>query len=336
MSRTLARTLPVLPLLAVAAPAAGADFAAMGMGDWAYQESWQYEEPLSFEAGLRYWHAFGRQGFGLGGADYTADDQSQIVEAHIRIDDRSTSSFLKGLAGYAAVINGTYTTPLTPPGGTTMDTGRIGYAGADFGYFLFGDPHDGVGAGAFVGYQYWNEAPDMGRANFIVPEAGVITGTNIPAGGNSRPHNLDIHALRLGLATRATFGDRFDINAEIAAIPYARLDGELGGAGTADFGVGTAFSEYQSSATAVSGNLYGAAAELMVGFHVTDNLTVRAGGRGWYLTGPADVTFTRTTIADTDNDPTTAPSISNQAYITNTDWFSLMRYGALLEVTGRF
>ena len=83
--------------------------------------------------------------------------------------------------------------------------------------------------------------------------------------------------------------------------------------------------------------------EAMVGIHPTDNITLRLGGRAWYLQGTADVTFSRAAIGNpTDSDPSsgqnfdTAPTFSNQGYIQRDKPWSLFRYGALAEFTYNF
>jgi hypothetical protein len=81
------------------------------------------------------------------------------------------------------------------------------------------------------------------------------------------------------------------------------------------------------SSTEATGAMYGAAGQVMVGFHPTENLTIRAGGRAWYLTGPASARQKQWNAA-TPNSFLYSDTPLNA--------FSLLRYGALLEVTGRF
>lgn len=84
-------------------------------------------------------------------------------------------------------------------------------------------------------------------------------------------------------------------------------------------------------------------AEAFLGFHPTDSMTVRFGGRAWYLQGTADATFSRATIGDpSDSDAANAPnfdtagSFANQKFITQANPWSLFRYGALAELTYNF
>lgn len=278
----------------------------------AYPADWGMEEDdVGFEAGLRYWYAMGSQRTSINGlpGTFSTDDTSHLIEAHLRIDDYSTNTYLKGQVGYGFGISGTYNNNFAPAN-SPMSGGRIAYAGADLGVQSFGDRNTGVGG--FLGYHYWNDSPDMGRTGFMLPNGG----------GSSEVNSLDIHALRLGVSGRAQLSDMVDFNVEGAFVPYAYLTGHYGGVNIADIGPMT-----QASPLRVNGHLYGAMAEALVGIHPTQNLTVRVGARAWYLTGQADVDFT---MRNTGN-----PAVA-QAYITNTSGLEFFRWGPMLEVTGRF
>lgn len=292
----------VLGALSLTSNAQAADYGDLGdlrIGYGTKFESDDGLDPIGFEMGLRYFYSLGEHSMSIGGTTSSSSDTSHIFELHGRIDDYSTGTYLKALAGYSAVVNGTYSTPASGAG--TMNGGRISYAGADFGYLGFGT--ESFSFGGFVGYQYWNDSPDMGRANY----------TNA-SGSFSEPHDLTYNMLRLGLAARAEISDKIDINVEAAFIPYAHLNGTYGSFAVAN----------QGSSVGIAGNLWGASAEAMVGFHATDNLTIRAGGRAWYLTGPADLTY----------DTYIAPN--TQSFIAATTDFSLLRAGALLELTYKY
>ena len=81
---------------------------------------------------------------------------------------------------------------------------------------------------------------------------------------------------------------------------------------------------------------YGAMGEAMLGFHPTENLTVRFGGRAWYLGGALDATFDGYVVTDHDGDPATDPVVTEQSFIQASDFANLFRYSALFELTGRF
>lgn len=307
------------------------------------------DDAVGFEFGTRYWYSLGNQSFAVGPDSFSAGDQSHLGELHLRIDDYSSRSYAKGIAGYSAVITGTYD---DPSGTGAVSDGHIGYAGADIGWNAFGDGK-GSGFGVFAGYLYWNDSPRTTRADFTTATSASDIGYDAVTGQTFVPfdsvdNNLDINALRLGVSGRAKFGDMFDISGEIAAVPYAMVNGIIGGHGT---GTSYSFAEYaggnissvKSSETTVNGWGYGAMGEVMVGITPVENLTFRLGGRAWYLQGTVDATYSQATIGDPSdsdilNPPNydTDPSFSNQAFIFTSNPFSLFRYGLLAEMTYSF
>jgi hypothetical protein len=255
-------------------------------------------DPLSFEFGTRYWYSWGAHGMTVIGDSYSSNDTSHILEGHLRITDHSSDVYVKALGGYSAVINSNFSTPTDPAG--SSQAGRVLYLGADIGYApLFAEGHSGFGG--FIGYQYWNDSPDMGQFNFA-PGAG--------------PNDINYHLFKLGLAGRLDFG-MGDITAEVAAIPYAPVWGNYGAFD------GSAAPGDQTSIGTLGGWLYGATAEVMGRFHPTENWTVGLGGRAWYLTGQADVRFSTDDAGGTN-------------WVTKTTNFSTLRYGLLGEVSYRF
>ena len=94
--------------------------------------------------------------------------------------------------------------------------------------------------------------------------------------------DMDIQALRLGLRATGEF-EKFDLQTELVAVPYAYVTGGL------------------------TNRAYGVMTETMLGFHPTENLILRAGGRAWYLENTDGVTTA-----------------------------SLARYGLIAELAGRF
>lgn len=310
-----ALTLSVFSLLA-AAPVLAADYPE-GFRP-AYPEDYDNFEPLGFEAGIRYWYSWGQQKADFGGVALDSKDNASTLEAHFRIDDFTTQSYVKGLAGYSAAINGNF--DIGAASGS-IDSGRIAYAGADFGWSPFGWAPGGSGVYGLLGYQYWNDSPEMGRGPFVT---GLTGPGGTPNGYDSAVNNLDISALRLGLSGRADFG-MFDVTAEVAAVPYAWMSGTLGTGSVAPFDYnGQNF--FQSSATSVSGWGYGAMGELMVGVKPIENLAIRAGARAWYVGGNLDYTYS----AIPADDPA-----GRQGFIGKT-WVSAFRYGLLAELTYKF
>lgn len=322
MKRTFKGAVAILALCA-AAPAIAADYPELRPS---YSDGWEAEGgALRFETGIRYWYSLGSQEAGFGPTTLDVKDRSHILEVHGRIDDLYTQSYVKGIAGLGISSSGDFT--LSPGASTAIgQSSRIGYVGADFGWMPFGNMTDGVAIGGFAGYQYWNDSPDIGRGNFAT---GMGPG-GVPSGYDSAPDNLDIHALRLGVRGTAEINDMFDIQAEVAGVPYAHVTGVLGPHELNGVPLGGGNTLYKSSQTNLAGSGYGAMGELMVGFHPTENLTLRVGGRAWYVEGSLDATFDGYVKDAADN--VTGP----QGFIMASDYARIFRYGALFELTGRF
>lgn len=254
-------------LLTSVAPAAfAADYPEDMRGTYNFGDQNEFEDSLGFEAGLRYLYSYGNHSMIADGDDYSIEDASHILEGHIRIDDYSTSTFLRASADLTIKTSGSYfmSSSGLPP--STFEGGKVAAYGGDFGWLPLGN--DTIRAGVFAGYQYMNESPDMGWT----------------AAPGSRTHNaIDIHALRLGVSARANFADMFDVSADVAAIPYAWMTGTYGA--------------YSGGAAEINGSLYGVAADVALGFHMTEQAIFRVGARGSYLTGQANLTSGGTTTS---------------------------------------
>jgi len=320
MKRALKGTIAIVALLS-AVPVLAADYPYMRPG---YAESWKNpDDDLRFEFGARYWLSWGEQdasftAAGLGDVGVTTRDQTHIVELHGKIEDLSTQTYLTGKAGIGLSTSGTYA--ITPArSGAIGRNSAIGYAATDFGWLPFGKLDEGFAAGGFVGYQYWKDAPDIGSGQV----GATFDGLGNPTSFTAAKDDLDIHALRLGVKAQADF-DKFDIQGEIAAIPYAHVSGTLGGSSPDGFNLGG--TEFQERApTTLSGRGYGVMVESLVGFHPTENLTLRVGGRAWYVEGVLDAQFSAN-AGGTDQATLNLPS----------NFARIFRYGALFEATGRF
>jgi hypothetical protein len=313
-----------------AAPALAADFSDVFGSDSDLRsgfsdDEWQgpdQTDPLQFELGVRYWYSWGAQNFAAGPLTLTENDNASSAEAHFRIDDNSTKFYAKGMAGMAFMINGSASGgPIGQP--NTVTDGHIGYAVADLGYSWLGGSKDTPSFGPFAGYAYWNDSPNVGRATF----------NPSPTSGDSEENDVTINALRLGFSGKANLGQFVDVSGEVAAVPYAQISGTLGAIGVQPDVADPTHVIEQSSAADINGWGYGAMAEAFVGFHPTDNLTFRVGGRAWYLQGRSDSSFDTITV-DTTTDPAT--QVGSQRYITTANPWSLFRYGALAEMTYSF
>lgn len=293
--------------LSVVTPALAADYNEYPELRPSYPDSWENGEdnPLRFEAGLRYWYSIGQQTsqLGVGGNTFSTTDRSHILEGHLRIEDPGTSTFVKAQAGYAVVTGGEHSTNVGVP--QNFSGGQIGYIGADFGWVPLGG--DTVRFGALAGYEFKRESPDRNRLDV----------QNIDG--------LNIHALRLGVTGHADLSDMFDIEAELVAMPYAYASGATAEIGMNPTMIG-GLSVNRSNAIA-TGALYGGSAQVMLGMHPSENLTIRVGGRGWLLEGPSSM---RQKYWNTANP---------NSYVYSDDLlngFSLVRYGLMAELTGRF
>lgn len=297
-----------------------------------YEPGWETgEDSIRFETGVRYWLSWGKQqadftvnqgGVTLGDVDLAVEDQSHIVEFHGRIDDLYTNTYLKGQAGLSLNTTGTY--DISPAGsGTIGNQSQIGYAGADYGWMPMGSLAGPAAAGGFVGYTYWKDAPDIGTGQVA---GGFDPVTGAPNSFTSARDNLDIHALRLGVRGTAEM-DLFDFQAEVAAVPYAYVTGAMGGSAPNgfDFSPVVPVPVYENAQTTLSGTGYGVMTEAMVGFHPTENLTLRVGGRAWYIQGKLDAVINGT-----------AGGVDLPQLIVPSNSASIFRYGALFELTGRF
>ncbi|WP_417309222.1 hypothetical protein [Devosia sp.] len=347
-----------LVLAAMATPAVAADWSE----DWAGETDMRggyFHEPkdwsglgdeddsIAIETGVRYWYSWGSQDHNIGSDNFTTTDNAHTGELHLRIDDYQSRSYVKAWAGYSAAINGSYDSPI---GSGDIVDGQIGYAGADFGWNVLGDGR-GSGLGGLVGYAYWNDSPRTDRVSFSTATSGDDVTFNEDTGiinfpGDSTDSNIDLHMLRLGVSGKADFSDGlFDISGEVAAVPYAAINGVIGNHGISSGGLTPAGNPnfVKTSETNIAGWGYGGMAEVMVGVQPIENLTFRIGGRAWYVQGTYDATYSAAQVTDpTDSDALedpdfdTAPTLANQNYIVTANPFSMLRYGLLAELTYKF
>ena len=326
MQRSLQGAVAMLALC-LAAPALAADyFEPYPDLRPAYPDSWeQPDDSIRFEYGVAYWYSWGGQNAGFSSAfgpvDLSVRDQTHIGELHGKIEDLSTQTYVAARAGLGFHTTGTY--DISPASsGDIGRASRIGYAGADFGWLPFGTMTEGFAAGALVGYQYWKDAPDIGTGQYAAAFDPV---TGAPTAMGEARDNFDIHALRLGVKGTAEF-EMFDIQAEAAWVPYAHVTGALGGSAPGGFNFpGVPVTVYENAQTTLSGRGQGVMLEAMAGFHPTENLALRIGGRAWYLEGNLDAVFNGT-----------AGGVAQPTMTLPSTHASLFRYGLRAELTGKF
>jgi hypothetical protein len=310
--------------ICAATPALAADYVDYPQLRPSYPQGWENgEDSIRFEAGARYWYSWGGQDAGFdaapfGSVDLQVRDQSHIGELHGKIEDLSTQTYVAARGGLSLHTSGTY--DISPAG--SGDIGRnshIGYVGADFGWLPLGTMENGFAFGGLVGYHYWKDAPDIGTGQYAT---AFDAGFRPTALGEARD-DFDVHALRLGVRGTADF-DMFDLQAEVAAVPYAQVSGTVGGSSPGGYDFGVAVNE--NAPTTLTGRGHGVMAEGLVGFHPTENVTIRLGGRAWYLEGELDAVFDGTAAGIGPLGAMTLPST----------YASLFRYGLMAELTGRF
>ena len=66
-------------------------------GDWAGLGD--KDDPVTFEFGMRYWYSMGSVSASSSGTSIASTDTSHIGELHLRIDDDSTNTYAKAIAG---------------------------------------------------------------------------------------------------------------------------------------------------------------------------------------------------------------------------------------------
>ncbi|MEO5805272.1 hypothetical protein [Devosia sp.] len=313
--------------LAAAMPVVAADYPDSTQLRPAYSQDWSNgDDQIRFEFGTRYWYSWGNQDAGftvksggvtLGDVNLSVRDNTHLGELHGKIEDLTTQTYLKGIAGIGFSTAGTYS--ISPASsGSIGASSAIGYAGADFGWLPLGSMEQDTALGGFVGYQYWKDAPDIGTGKYAASFAG-----GVPATVGDAKDNFDIHALRLGIKGEAALGDKLDVQAEVAAVPYAWVTGTMGGSAPNGFVLPGA-TVYERAPTALTGHGYGAMGEMMVGFHPTENLVLRVGGRAWYIQGDLEAAVKG--YSGGANIDLNLPS----------NFARIFRYGALFELTGKF
>lgn len=334
--------------------ALAADFPTDLRGGYAAQD-WDDNPLVGFRAGIRYVYSKGGGSVTTGGtvikgtslAGDTSDfsDSAHSGELYLRIDDYSTNTYLKAVGGYSMALDADYSNTY---GSGSTQAGKISSFKADFGYMPIemGDDEGGLKLGGFVGYQYLQEAQQLGAANFTPIKTGSEISWTPGASNYFVPvdyakHGLNINALRLGVTGEAKLGP-FDVEAEIAAIPYAQISGVLGYHGF-DKIVNGNLTTYKATASKFDGSGWGGEAELTLGYKINDNFSIRAGGRASYIEAKGDLAYgladvTQPSDSNGDGRLDAAP-VSGGTYNLvpeQIDALSMWRYGILAELSYSF
>jgi hypothetical protein len=291
--------------------------------------------PWAFEGGLRYWISDGTMRFAFSNGDpafgrptSTLDWQSltgHSGEAFARLDHKPSGVFVKGTFGLGT-LRGSYMDDRDYFSGPVLfsDTtsevreGNMTFASADIGWTY--SPTRDLRFGVFVGYQYWREKSTAYglRCNLteITPAPctpGATLVGNDTAVGIFEP---SWHAARIGFESRFTFYERWAVNLEIAAIPYAALrnkDSHLLRQDPSDLGPAP-------NIISDSKYGYGIQAEVFASYAITPNLEIGGGVRAWSLTSDKGrVDF--------------GPSFATAYPL---ERFEQLRFGGLLQIKGKF
>lgn len=246
MFRLVPALATALAALSISSAALGADYGDGGLrgslpSNWGDMSD--AGDPLEFEFGVRYNYSMGNRSMVENGNSYQINDSTHTIEAYGRIDDFSTGAYLKGHAGYSAIYEGDNTTPLTVIS-RPVDSGRLAYVTADFGYLSYGDGD--LNWGPFIGYHYSGTQSTVGIVNESV--------------------TVDMHIARLGVAARGEVGDGVGLSAEVALVPYSLQSGSA------------------QNGDNFNANLFGAQGEVSIDFQPYDSFVVSLGARASYLT----------------------------------------------------
>jgi hypothetical protein len=291
--------------------------------------------PWAFEAGLRYWYSFGTMRFAFtnrnpfyGHPTSTLDWQDltgHSGEVFARLDHKPSGVFVKGAFGLGTTQGGHmddrdfFVGPILFSDTTSeVNQGDLTFASGDIGWSYYVSPD--LRFGFFAGYQYWREKT---TAYGLVCNPTDITPPLCPAGALLFAPSVAVgiyeptwHAARIGVESRFTFNERWTVDLEIAAVPYAVLqnkDSHLLRQDPSDLGPAP-------NIIADGTHGYGFQAEVFASYALTPNLEVGGGLRAWGLTAQTGhVHF--------------GPSFAGGFPL---DRFEQMRFGGLLQIKGRF
>jgi hypothetical protein len=193
--------------------------------------------------------------------------------------DHSLGFFVKGYAGYGALVSGNLQDEDFPPGinpysSTNSDqrVGNLGYLTADLGWAFWTTPF--VRVGAFVGYHRYAEKVN---AYGCTQTAGnpFLCATPIPTSVLTITEEPNWNAARVGINAVWKITDRLKLTGDAAWVPYAALD-------DSDFHwlrIGTDF----NGPTPQNGRGRGVQLEGILSYNITRAWSVGIGGRYWLI-----------------------------------------------------
>lgn len=243
-----------------------------------------------FEGGARYWYSSGK-------FQNENDITPNVILSRLPFEnltahsgelfarvDAPSNLFVKGFAGVGSISAGKFHDEdwgldVSPAGAlvpiayevTRADvSGRLSYATVDIG--LDAMRAQDYKIGPFIGYNYFRETMSaFGCAQLVNTESGVCA-PPVESGRLAITQAATWQSLRLGITAETRIWNRFKIGADVAYLPYVRLDG-LDSHWLRDPAV--FFPQH--------GIGRGVQAELLLSYLVTDNFSVGVGGRYWAM-----------------------------------------------------
>ena len=296
---------------------------------WPKLQSAERPATFGFDVGTRYWYSSGSIKFAfdnmsLGNPTSTLDWHNMTAhsgEIFARLDHKPSGLFVKGVTGMGKIKGGNFQDmdflsdqSVFSDTDSRVNGDNFKFATIDFGYSF--SPTPGMRIGGFIGYHFWREKVvadglQCNQQNIFgtCPPGGVV----IPYGTPVIEYEATWHALRVGVEGSMRFAERWSVAAELAAVPWAKLQNKDSHLFRDDLGpVPNIFSDSTAG--------FGLQAELFVNYEITPNIEIGAGVRYWGLmVNRGNVHF--------------GPGFDNSFPLNN---FEQHRYGMLLQVKGRF
>jgi opacity protein-like surface antigen len=240
----------------------------------------------TIEAGTRAWGSSGRKGQDL----YSFPGQNLLVSRLIYTDmtglavegfarfDHRDGLFVKGNFGLGDLTRGQFNDEDFPPGLSPYSNtssierdGRMRYGGLDLGYDLISGP--GGMLGPYVGYRYFYESGLAFGCAQIATNPSICAAPFQPTNLLAITETETWRGVAVGLNARVPLGDRWRLEIDAAYLPYLDMQG-----------VDQHWNRPDINPGPEHGFGWGAQAEAIVTYALSDRWRVGVGGRYSYLT----------------------------------------------------
>jgi len=282
---------------------------------------------LEVEYGARYWYSFGK-------FQWDNDRPDGVIESRLTYDtmghsgelfgrvETASNLFVKGNVGIGTLTSGQmhdedWGLPLgafiSYSNTVSKEKGDLRYATIDVGYDVMRSR--AFKAGAFVGYNYYNEFMNSYGCVQIANAAFPC----LAPGDTQLIGNQDAtwNSLRVGVSAEARLADRIKIVGDIAYLPYVSMTGRDNHLLRQALGGNKTFFDD-------SGNGQGMQLEAILSYALTEKFNLGVGARYWTMWAD-DAKFTCTGCG--------APGVTLPASPAR---FSTERYGVLLQGSWQF